>query len=118
MATEPVLAFATRSADPVPLEIRVNFGVFAGREATQAELEELGRELLGVVGRVSLVSERRYELGMDAEAALHQVRIEVAADELPRSEDERAALERRLVETAGRWADACIADRHAEVSEL
>ena len=117
MATEPVLAFSRRTPDPVPLEVRVNFGVFAGREATPAELEELGHELLRLVNPVSVVSEHRFEFGLEAEAALHQIRIEVAADALPRDRDERADLERRLVETAGRWADGCIADRHAPVTD-
>ena len=118
MATEPVLAFSRRDPEPVPLEIRVNFGVFAGREATPAELDELARELLTIVDRVSLVSEQRYEVGRETEAALHQVRIEVSADVLPRRAGERASVDERLVEAAGRWAETCIADRHAEVSEL
>src|ERR671934_173124 len=38
---EPELAFVTRTHDVPGLEIRVNFGVFAGRDATPAELQLL-----------------------------------------------------------------------------
>jgi hypothetical protein len=37
-SAEPALAFATRTFEPPALEIRVNFGMFAGREATPAEI--------------------------------------------------------------------------------
>jgi len=45
MQVENVIAFAV-DQDPSGLEIRVNFGVFAGRDATSAELEELGKLLV------------------------------------------------------------------------
>jgi hypothetical protein len=115
---EPALAFAHRRPQRPALEVRVNFGVFAGRTATPAEIDELGRTVLEMVGDVSLVSEQRHELGREAEAALHQVRIELGEDALPRKEGELAELEERLVTAAEEWANACIADRHAQVSEL
>jgi len=40
MQVENVIAFAVEE-EPAGLEIRINFGVFAGRDATPAELEEL-----------------------------------------------------------------------------
>ena len=40
-SSEPALAFATRTFEPPVLEIRVNFGMFAGREATPAEIDAL-----------------------------------------------------------------------------
>ena len=46
-----------------------------------------------------------------------KVRVEIGKDNVPDGELSEA-LERRLVEAAERWAEACIADRHAEVSEL
>jgi hypothetical protein len=67
-------------------DVRVNFGVFAGRDATQAEIDDLARILL----------ER-----------IHQIVVELdgAAAEEPL----------RLVE---QWAEACVADRHAEITEV
>ena len=44
-----MIAFATRTFEPPGLEIRVNFGVFAGREATPAEIDELAVHLLDKV---------------------------------------------------------------------
>ena len=117
MITEPEIAFATTS-EPSPLEIRVNFGVFAGRQATPAEIDELARELLPDVGEVSIVAEERHEIGAEVEASLNQVRIEIAPDQLPDDERELDMLCGRLVEAADTWARGCIADRHAEVSEL
>jgi hypothetical protein len=117
MGTEPLVAFATRS-EPPALEIRVNFGVFAGRDATPAELDELASELLPDVGEVSIVAEVRREVSEETEASLHQVRVEVAGDQLPDYERDREELTTRLVATCERWANACVADRHVEIGEF
>jgi hypothetical protein len=37
---------------------------------------------------------------------------------VPEDEDERVALEDKLVSTAEFWTRACVADRHAEITEL
>lgn len=118
MEFEPEIAFVTRTHEPLGLEIRVNFGVFAGRQATAAEIDELARGLLPDVGEVSIVAEERHEISEHVEASLHQVRIEVAQDRLPAGELEAAELQGRLLAIAQRWASQCVADRHAEVSEL
>jgi hypothetical protein len=115
---EPTLAFAVHEHEPPGLEVRVNFGVFAGREATPAEIDDLASELLAKVGHVSIVSEERHEIDDHSEASIHQVRIEIPPDELPEDMREREQLAGRLIETAERWADACIAARHADVSDL
>ena len=98
--------------------MRVNFGVFAGRGATPAEIDELAAALLPKVGDVSIVAEERHEIGEDAEASLNQVRIEVSPDHVPDDERELDILCGRLVEAAEHWATACIAERHADVAEL
>jgi hypothetical protein len=92
-------------------EIRVNFGVISGREATAAEIEELARELHARVSTFTIVAEHRYEFAGDAEAAVHQVRIETedAIDE---------ELRGRLIEIADRWAQACAAERHIDVETV
>ena len=115
---EPQLAFCVREAEPPGVEVRVNFGVFAGRGATPAEIDDLATALLPKVGEVSIVAEERHEIGEDAEASLNQVRIEVAPEHLPDDERELDMLCGRLVEAADTWARACIAERHADVSEL
>lgn len=117
MQEDAPLALATTEPDRPGLEIRVNFGVFAGRAATQAEIDDLGHDLIPEIGEVSIVAEERHELSGDTEAALHQVRVEIDAERLPPPGDVREALLRRLVDVSERWARACIAERHAEVSE-
>jgi hypothetical protein len=118
MPAEPALAFRNGSGLSPGLEICVNFGVFAGREATPAEIDELARSLLPDVHDVSIVAEQRHEIGEDAEASLHLVRIEVAEDQLPEGREAVDALADRLIAAASRWARLCIADRHADVTEL
>jgi hypothetical protein len=115
---EPELAFVTRDYDVPGLEIRVNFGVFAGRDATPAELDELAHVLVPELDDVSVVAEQRHEVGEEVEASLHQVRVEVADDHLPEDPVAREDLCQRLLEAVEGWARACIADRHAEVSDL
>jgi hypothetical protein len=118
MMNEPQLAFCVREVEPPGIEVRVNFGVFAGRGATPAEIDELAAALLPKVGEVSIVAEERHEIGEDSEASLNQVRIEIAPEQLPDDARELDMLCGRLVEAADTWARACIAERHAEVSEL
>jgi len=118
MVGEPELAFCVRDAEPPGVEVRVNFGVFAGRGATAAEIDDLAAALLPRVGEVSIVAEERHEIGPGAEASLNQVRIEVAPEQLPADDHELDMLCGRLVEAAESWARGCIADRHAEVSDL
>jgi hypothetical protein len=103
----PPIAFAQRDEDPPALQIRVNFGVFAGRAATPAELDELGAALLELVREVSIVAEDRHEMSPDSEAAVYQVRVD-----LPDEADEDPRLEQRLVDLAELWARACVAERH------
>ena len=112
------IAFASRVAEPPHLEIRVNFGVFAGREATPAELDDLGRIVIAEIGHVTLVSEHRHELGGHTETSLHQVRMDVPRELLPDDQAEAEWLQDRLVKLAEQWAQSCIDTRHAEVIEL
>jgi hypothetical protein len=101
-----VLAFALQPEAP-PAEVRVNFGVFAGRKVTAAEIDELGKALMPEFGRVTIVAEERHELSTHSEMSVHQVRIELPDDADPE----------RVVVLAEHWANACISDRHAEISE-
>jgi hypothetical protein len=112
-----LLAFPVRLPEQPGLEIRVNFGMFAGREAMHAEIEELGSALVPEIGIAEISSETRYEIGPDSEAEVHQVRIEVPSEALPADDFEIGELAGRLVTIAERWANGCIADRHAGVSE-
>jgi hypothetical protein len=116
-SAEPAIAFATRTHEPPALEIRVNFGMFAGREATPAEIDDLAAQLLDKVTEVAIVAEERHEISTHSEAALHQVRIEVSGDELPHRERELDELRGRLIESAERWARDCIAGRSVEIGD-
>lgn len=118
MQTEPVIAFALEGQEPPALEIRVNFGIFAGRQATPAEIDDLAQALLPRVGDVSIVAEERHEISDEFEASVHQVRIEIDETKLPDDPAERDELRGRLLEIAERWAQDCFAERHAEVTEL
>jgi len=117
MDEEPQLAFYRRRPEPPGLEVRVNFGIFAGRPATAAEIDELAQGLLSKVGEISIVAEDRHEVGGDSEASLHQVRIDVDPEYLPEDEHEADVLAGRIVEAAESWARDCVADRHAEIAE-
>jgi hypothetical protein len=117
MQVENVIAFAV-DQDPSGLEIRVNFGVFAGRDATSAELEELGKLLVPEAGEVSIVGEQRHEISGDAEVVLHQVRVSVSPEIVPDDPTQRKELCERLVTLAEIWARQCINERHSEITDL
>jgi hypothetical protein len=101
-----VLAFAVEPSPP-PCEVRVNFGVFAGRKVTSAEIDDLARALVPEFGRIVIVAEERHEVSTQTEMSVHQLRIE-----LPEGADTD-----RVVVLAEHWAQSCIADRHAEINE-
>ncbi len=106
---EPAIAFRMRDHDDPALEIRVNFGVFAGRHATPAEIDDLAHALHDSVPSFSIVSEERHEFGAAVEAALHQVVIEISREN---AGDDPDALCARVVTAAEAWAQECIASRH------
>lgn len=91
------------------LEVRVNFGVFAGRNATQAEIDDLARTLHAEVPTFAIVAEERHEFGGEVEAAVRQIVIEIPED--------RDGLERRVLEIAEQWATECIHSR-SDLGEL
>ena len=89
-------------------DIRVNFGVFAGREATQAEIDDLAHLLLEELDSVTIIAEQRTIIDREMEASVHQVRVELGED---------AGDAGRLLLIAERWAEACVAERHAEIAD-
>jgi hypothetical protein len=101
--SEPALVFpAERDGRP---ELVVNFGVFSGREATEAEVYRLAQALLEEVAPVEIVCEQRYEFDHDVEATVYVVRVV-----LPRATAGREAL---LAEHVEAWArDAILERRH------
>jgi hypothetical protein len=117
MQVEEAIAFVVEQ-EPAGLEIRINFGVFAGRDATTAELEELGKLLLPEAGEVSIIGEERHDLSEDVEVVLHQVRVAVPPEVVPADRGERTRFCERLVTLAEIWARQCINERHAEITEL
>ena len=111
------MAFVVPRREPPAIEVRVNFGVFAGRAATPAEIDRLAEWLLDEVQDVSIISEERHEIDAHVEASVHLVRIEVT-DGVPEDDEARNALEGRILERAEHWARQCVAERHADVAEL
>ena len=87
-------------------DIRVNFGMFAGREATKAEIDDLARALLEEVDAITIVAEQRTIADREMEASVHQIRIE-----LGEQDPQRPLL------IAEQWASACVAERHADITE-
>lgn len=99
--TYPTLVFAgEREGRP---ELVVNFGVFSGREATEAEIHRLAQRLLEELDSVEIIAERRYEFDADVEATVHQVRVVI-----PLSDDGR---EEELIPIVADWAHDSIGER-------
>ena len=83
----------------------VNFGLVSGREATQAEVDRLGRRLLRApLERVTVSACRRHELAAGHEAIVHQVVVEGLDP----------AVAGALVGVCDTWAADCAAERRVE----
>jgi hypothetical protein len=81
----------------------VNFGVYSGREVTEAEIYRLAQSLLDELGSVEIVAERRYEIASDMEATVHQIYVELP----PGAEGQ----EERLISLVEEWAEDAIGER-------
>jgi len=109
---EPRMAFIVEEREQPAIEVRVNFGVFAGRDATQAELDRLAEFLLDQIVEVSIISEERHEIDERVEASVHQVVVQVADG--GRDPD---AVAQKILERADHWVRICVAERHAEIAD-
>jgi hypothetical protein len=105
--SEPVLAFKDSGRARAALVVRVNFGVYAGRNATQAEIDDLARGLHHLVDSFAILAEERHEFGGDVEATIRQIVIEIEAD----------VDTREVITRAEEWARSCIAAR-SDLGEL
>jgi len=106
---EPAISRRVREHEEPGIEVRVNFGVFAGRHATPAEIDELAAALRNLVPAFAIVAEDRHEFADSAEAAVHQVVIEVPREHWSREPD---VFAEHIVLAANGWALGCIASRH------
>jgi hypothetical protein len=98
---EPALVFA-REREGKP-ELVVNFGVFSGREATDAEVHRLAQALLEEVESAEIVCEQRYEFDEAMAASVYQVFVELPPDAEPRLGHFSSLIEG--------WATDCISER-------
>jgi hypothetical protein len=99
--SEPALVFVNEEA--AGLEVVVNFGLFAGREATPAEIDRLAEALLPDLESIEVICEQRYRFDRRTEAAVYQVRVVVPPED--------ADLRESIVETVEEWARDCMAER-------
>ena len=106
---EPAISLFVREQEEPGIEVRVNFGVFAGRHATPAEIDELALTLRDFLRSFAIVSENRHEFGDAVEASVHQVVVEVPREH---ALGEPEVLAEQIVLVANGWALECIASRH------
>ena len=97
---EPAISLLVRKHDEPRLEVRVNFGVFAGRHGTPAEIEELALSLRDYASSFAIVSENRHKFAGAGEASVHQVVIEVPREHAGRGQQLGARVH-RLPASAG-----------------
>lgn len=107
---EPAISRLVCNHEEPGIEVRVNFGLLAGRHATPAEIDELAAALREYAPEFTVVSEVRHEFGGDAEASVHQVVVEVPREH---EGDEPDVLAEQIVLAANGWALECSASRHS-----
>src|ERR1700745_784303 len=103
------IAFAVRDPDTGGAAVRVNFGIFAGRNATQAEIDDLAHSVQHEIPSFSVVATERHEFGDASEASVRQIVIELGDADDPLCD--------RVVRLGESWAEACINAR-SELGEL
>lgn len=103
--SQPELVFIAPGADGVA-ELVVNFGIYAGRDATPAEIERLARSFLSDLRALEIICEQRYEFTPETEATVYRVRV-LAPGARARADELRNAV--------AAWARDCIAERRVTV---
>ena len=106
--SEPAIALRVREHEEPAVEVRINFGVFAGRNVTPAEIDDLASALRDLLPSFALVAEERHEFGGAVEASVHQIVVEVPREHAGAEPD---VLAERIVLTANGWALECISTR-------
>lgn len=109
---EPAVALRVRRHEEPGIEVRVNFGVFAGRAVTPAEIDDLAGRVSDFVAEFAIVAEERHEFGGAVEASVHQVVVDIPNEHAGPEAD---VLAERIVLEANGWARVCIESRHAEL---
>lgn len=97
---DPALVFVNEEAEG--LELVVNFGLFAGREATPAEVDRLAEVLLPDLDSIEVICEQHYRFDRRMETTVYQVRVVVPPED--------ADLRDSILETVEEWARDCIAE--------
>ena len=90
--------------------IVINFGILAGREATQAEIDRLAQALYdeaGVGPDITILATRRQDYGAGIETVSHQVRVEATG-----------VLSAAPEAVCRAWLRGCAAERRVEPLEL
>jgi hypothetical protein len=108
---EPAIALRVREHEEPAVEVRINFGVFAGRTVTPAEIDELAGALRDLVPQFAILAEDRHEFGDSVEASVHQVVVAVPREQVGAEPD---VLAERIVLAANGWALDCIAARSGD----
>ncbi len=109
---EPAVALRVRPHEEPGIEVRVNFGVFAGRAVTPAEIDDLASRVSELTPEFAIVAEERHEFGGDVEASVHQVVVDVRREHAGTEAD---VLAERIVLEANGWALECIESRNADL---
>ena len=107
MSADPGLLATFVAADG---SIVMNFGLLAGREATQAEIDRLAQALHSEAGAgpdITIVATRRQDYGPGIETITHQVHVEATGVESAAPEAVCRA-----------WVLSCAAERRVEPLEL
>lgn len=92
------------------VEIVVNFGILAAREASRDEVDRLAETLLPIVHAVTVFAGRRYEFATgSAEVAGYEVCVWFQPHTLPDDDAQRGALLERVLAEVDAWARASAA---------
>ena len=89
---DPALVFTDNGV------VVVNFGMYGGRTATQAEIERLGDALLGQLESVEVLCVERYEFDRERRGSVYQVRVVAPGGE-------------NAVDVIELWARECLDER-------
>ena len=104
MAVESAASFVSSAS---PLEITINFGVMAGRDAAREDINMLGEQLMLFVPSVTLFAGRRYEFAAGAaKVAASEVHARFDEAVLPADRAGREVLIEELLAATSAWAHA------------
>jgi|SRR5690349_6868275 len=103
-------------AAPPAVTVVANFGIVAGRRASNADIEKLWESVERIVPQATITVEDHHQFGKRTATYVHQVTVAVSSDAIRETQQDQELLRKRLEETLAEWVTDSTDRVHGELT--